>query len=81
VGMEDQLTLFSDGIPIITTLYPNITYLEEFIHFGMLSHPKPEKVLIVGGGAGGAIQEILKHPITQLDYTEAFIFCLAVPFF
>lgn len=68
--MEDQLNFFSDGIPILTTPHPNIAYLEEFIHFGMLSHPKPEGVLIVGGGAGGAIQEILKHPVKRLDYTE-----------
>ncbi|HIC91929.1 MAG TPA: spermine synthase [Syntrophaceae bacterium] len=68
--MGDQLNFFSDGIPIITTPHPNTAYLEEFIHFGMLSHPKPERVLIVGGGAGGAIGEILKHPVKSLDYTE-----------
>lgn len=67
---KEQYTFFSDGIPIITTPIPNIAVTEEFIHFGMLSHPDPKDILIIGGGAGGYIAEILKYPINQLDYAE-----------
>ena len=67
---KEQYTFFNDGIPIITTPVPDIVVNEEFIHFGMLSHPDPTDVLIVGGGAGGPISEILKHPVRRLDYAE-----------
>ncbi len=67
---HEQLTFFSDGVPIITTPVPDIVLNEEFIHFGMLSHPEPKDILIIGGGAGGPIAEILKHPINRLDYAE-----------
>ncbi|MDD5617666.1 MAG: hypothetical protein PHG69_01090 [Candidatus Omnitrophica bacterium] len=67
---KEQYTFFTDGIPIITTPVPDITATEEFIHFGMLSHKNPRDILIVGGGAGGAIYEILRYPINHLDYAE-----------
>jgi len=67
---KEQYTFFSDGIPIITTPVPDIVVNEEFIHFGMLSHPDPADILIVGGGAGGPLAEILKHPLKHLDYAE-----------
>lgn len=67
---QEQFTFFSDGIPIITAPVPDIVSNEEFIHFGMLSHPNPKDILIIGGGAGGPISEILKYPVGQLDYAE-----------
>ncbi|MFC1709130.1 spermine synthase [Candidatus Omnitrophota bacterium] len=66
----EQYTFFSDGIPIITTPVPDIVINEEFIHFGMLAHPNPKDILIIGGGAGGPIAEALKHPIRNIDYAE-----------
>ncbi len=39
-------------------------------HF-LLSHPNPESILVFGGGAGGVIHEILKHPsVKTADYVE-----------
>lgn len=67
---EEQYTFFSDGIPIITTPVPDIVVNEEFINFGMLSHPNPIDILIIGGGTGGPISEILKHPVRHIDYAE-----------
>ena len=66
----EQHTFFSDGIPIVTTPVPDITFVEEFVHLPLLSHPSPKKVLVISGGAGGVIHEILKHPVERIDYTE-----------
>jgi spermidine synthase len=30
-------------------------------HIPMASHPNPKHVLVVGGGDGGVIREVLKH--------------------
>ncbi|MFH1621873.1 MAG: hypothetical protein ABIA97_01985 [Candidatus Omnitrophota bacterium] len=67
---KEQYTFFSDGMPIITAPIPDIVLTEEFIHFAMLCHPNPKKILIVGGGAGGPISEILKYPVERVDYAE-----------
>jgi len=67
---KEQYTFFSNGIPIITTPTPDIFFVEEFAHLALLSHPHPEEVLILSGGAGGLINEILKHPIKRIDYAE-----------
>ncbi len=36
-------------------------YHEMMTHVPLLSHPNPEKVLIIGGGDGGVLREVLKH--------------------
>jgi len=37
-------------------------YHEMLIHIPMNTHPNPRKVLVIGGGDGGSIREILRHP-------------------
>jgi len=66
----EQYTFFTDGVPSITTPFPDIASIEDFVHFPMLFHEKPESVLILSGGAGGMIHEILKYPVIHVDYVE-----------
>ena len=66
----EQFTFFTNGVPSITTPVPDIASIEDFVHFPMLFHEKPESVLILSGGAGGMIHEILKYPVKQVDYVE-----------
>jgi spermidine synthase len=70
IQKKEQFTFYSDGIPIINIPTPDIFSTEEFVHFGMLSHPNPKKVLFLGGGAGGFINEALKYPVERIDYAE-----------
>jgi spermidine synthase len=66
-----EYTLFYNGLPFITTPHPNISYVEEFTHIPMLSHPSPKKVLVISRGCGGQIFEILKYKtIDKIDYVE-----------
>lgn len=37
-------------------------YQEMITHLPMFSHPNPVSVLIVGGGDGGVLREVVKHP-------------------
>lgn len=37
-------------------------YHEMLVHPALLSHPSPERVLVVGGGDGGTLREVLRHP-------------------
>lgn len=71
VRTEDQYTFFSDGLPLITTPVPDIAFVEEFAHIPLLIHGQPEAVLILSGGAGGLINEVLKYPtVKKVDYVE-----------
>lgn len=68
---QDQLTFYTDGIPVMTTPVPDIAFVEEFTHIPLLAHPNPEAILVLGGGAGGIIHEILKYPNVKIvDYVE-----------
>lgn len=45
-------------------------FSEDLIHLSLLQHPAPRKVLLVGGGFQGAIDEILKHDVGEIYYLE-----------
>lgn len=34
-------------------------------HLAMNSHPNPKKVLVIGGGDGGVLREIVKHECVE----------------
>lgn len=53
--------LLLDGI-VQTTIKDEFVYHEMITHIPLFTHPNPLKVLIVGGGDGGAVREVLKHP-------------------
>ncbi|MEG1871156.1 MAG: polyamine aminopropyltransferase, partial [Peptostreptococcaceae bacterium] len=53
--------LVLDGI-VQTTIKDEYVYHEMISHIPLFTHPNPKKVLVVGGGDGGAIREVLKHP-------------------
>lgn len=52
--------LVLDGI-VQTTIRDEFVYHEMITHIPLFTHGNPKKVLVVGGGDGGAIREILKH--------------------
>jgi len=37
------------------------SYQEMITHLGMFSHPDPKRVLVIGGGDGGVLREVVKH--------------------
>lgn len=53
--------LVLDGM-VMTTVKDEFVYHEMVAHPALFTHPNPSKVLVVGGGDGGVIREIMKHP-------------------
>ncbi|OES44865.1 polyamine aminopropyltransferase [Domibacillus iocasae] len=53
--------LFLDGM-VMTSQRDEFVYHEMVAHVPLFTHPNPENVLVVGGGDGGVIREVLKHP-------------------
>lgn len=41
------------------------SYQEMIAHIPLASHPNPKKVLVIGGGDGGVVREVLKHPSVE----------------
>lgn len=41
------------------------SYQEMITHLAMNSHPEPKKVLVIGGGDGGVLREVVKHECVE----------------
>ena len=51
-------------------------------HIPLASHPNPKSVLVIGGGDGGVVREVLKHEsvekvvlcdIDEVDHSSSFV--------
>ncbi len=62
-------SLFIEHI-VMLSLYDEFIYHETLVHPALLSVERPEKVLIIGGGDGGALREVLKHPVSEVTMVE-----------
>ncbi len=40
-------------------------YHESLVHPALVAHPAPRKVLVIGGGEGATIREVLRHPTVE----------------
>jgi len=67
VGRDGQRVFFQNGLLMFET---QSTFPEEVVHFPLLEHPAPRSVLLIGGGAGSDLREILKHPVSGVHYVE-----------
>ncbi len=54
------LLLAHDGL-IMVTEKDEFIYHDMITHVPMMTHPNPEKVLIIGGGDGGTAREVLRY--------------------
>jgi len=45
-------------------------YHEMLVHPAFVSHPSPQSILVIGGGDGGALKEILRYPIEHACLVE-----------
>ncbi len=61
--------LLLDGA-VQTTEADEFSYHEMLVHPALCTHPAPRRVLIIGGGDGGALEEALKHPLGQATLVE-----------
>jgi len=56
--------LVLDGM-VMTTDQDEFVYHEMIAHVALNTHPHPARVLVIGGGDGGAIREVVKHANVQ----------------
>ncbi len=63
-----QKNFYENNVLLYST--DNVIGNEETVHFPMLQHSSPKKVLLIGGGISGLTNEILKYPVERIDYVE-----------
>lgn len=65
---NEQINFFENGSLLFTS--NNTIENEETVHYTMIQHHNPKKILLIGGGVSGVLLEIRKYPIEKIDYVE-----------
>jgi len=65
---KGQLDFIENGVPLISTR--DDQHLEETVHYALAQRPEARRVLLVSGGISGTAREILKYPVSRVDYVE-----------
>lgn len=62
-------SLYENGLVAFNV--PDPAAAEEAVHFALLEHPHPRRLLLIGGGLNGSITQALQHPsLERVDYVE-----------
>jgi spermidine synthase len=64
----EQFNFFDNSKLLFST--ENIIDNEEAVHYAMLQHKDPKKVLLLSGGVNGLAKEIIKYKVDSIDYIE-----------
>jgi spermidine synthase len=65
---DGQIFIYENGVPV--SLGEDVISREESVHYALLMHPSPDKVLIISGAASGSIEEALKYSPSTIDYVD-----------
>jgi spermidine synthase len=66
--MFGRMLILDDAVQ--TSEADEFCYHEMLAHPALLTHPQPRRVLIIGGGDGGLLEEVLKHPVERVVMVE-----------
>jgi spermidine synthase len=62
-------SIYDNGVILANA--PDEEAAEEAVHYALLEHPAPKRILLIGGGVNGSIAQALKHPtVERIDYVE-----------
>jgi len=64
----EQVTFYENGLMLFSS--PDVFSAEDAVHFALLEHPHPRKLLLIGGGMGDALSQSLKYDSLKIDYVE-----------
>ena len=59
-SMEFGRMLILDGV-FQTSIFEEFIYHEMIAHVPLYTHPNPQNVLVIGGGDGGSVREVVRH--------------------
>ncbi|HRZ87693.1 MAG TPA: hypothetical protein P5287_07750, partial [bacterium] len=69
VGERDGLfSLYSNGH--LSLSFPDPYQYAPLAHLIASEHPAPADILLIGGGMGGLIEELLRFPLARIDYVD-----------
>ncbi|MGD0200570.1 MAG: fused MFS/spermidine synthase [Bryobacteraceae bacterium] len=70
IANEGSRSIYENGLVLQTV--PDPAAAEEAVHYALLQHPAPRRLLLIGGGINGSLAQALQHAtLERVDYVEA----------
>jgi len=66
--VQDQINFYENNMPLFSS--NDVVSREEGVHYALLQRDETRNVLLISGGVTGAINEVLKHGASLIDYVE-----------
>lgn len=67
---REEHTFYYDGRPLFTDPAYDLGGVADFVHLSLTAHQKPKNILVLGGGIGGIINEVVGHQPESITYVE-----------
>ena len=69
LGNAQSRSLYENGTVLFSV--PDPAAAEEAVHYALLQHHAPRRLLLIGGGLNGSIAQALRHPsLERVEYVE-----------
>jgi spermidine synthase len=68
IQTEEQISHYNNNVMMFSN--PDLAASEESVHYAMLQYPEAQKILLIGGGVGGSLEQALKYPSSSINYVE-----------
>ncbi len=65
VETQGHGTLLAHDGMIMVTEKDEFVYHDMITHVPLFTHPNPKNILVIGGGDGGTVREVLRHPSVE----------------
>ncbi len=70
IEQHEQHAFYYNGMPFMSIPVPDIVFTEDLVNFTLGASDDPKNIAVIGSGLGGIINNILKYPVTSVDYAE-----------
>jgi spermidine synthase len=65
----EMRSLYENGLILANA--PDESAAEESVHYALLEHAAPKRILLIGGSANGSVAQVIRHPsIERIDLIE-----------
>ncbi|MFH1460625.1 MAG: fused MFS/spermidine synthase [Candidatus Omnitrophota bacterium] len=70
IQQKEQYAFYYDGMPFMIIPTPDIVFTQDIVNFPQTLAKNHNRILVLGSGLGGIINNLLQFPVKNIDYAQ-----------